>query len=87
MCFDQRIWNPVLLSHVMKTCSRSSFRDAEDISNSLLRREGTDRFSYRTLQDTVRREGAQAEAEMIRMAGKGLKMYGFDPETENLCRA
>ena len=81
MVFDQRIWDPVLLSQIMRTCAKSSFRDAEDISNGLLRRADPDRFSFRTLQDTVRREGRLAEREMVRMAGQELRMYGFNPET------
>lgn len=81
MYFKQRIWDPALLSQVMKACAKSSFRDAEDISNGLLRREEADYFSFRTLQDTVRREGKQAESEMSRMAVEELKMYGFDPKT------
>ena len=81
MYFEQRLWDPTLLSEVMAACAKSSFRDAEDISNGLLRREKSDCFSFRTLQDTVRREGKQAESEMFQMAGKELKMYGFDPKT------
>jgi hypothetical protein len=81
MYFEQRLWDPALLSQVMTACAKSSFRDAEDISNGLLRREKADCFSFRTLQDTVRREGKQAESEMSRMAGTELKMYGFDPKT------
>ena len=81
MYFEQRLWDPALLSQVMATCAKSSFRDAEDISNGFLRREKADCFSFRTLQDTVRREGKQVESEIFRMAGKELKMYGFDPST------
>lgn len=81
MYFDQRIWDPVLLSHVMTVCARSSFRDAQEITNDLLRREEADCFSFRTLQDTVRREGKRSEQEMLRMAKKELRMYGFDPHT------
>lgn len=81
MYFEQRLWDPALLSEVMTACAKSSFRDAEDISNGLLRREKADCFSFRTLQDTVCREGKLAEIEMFRMAGMELKMYGFDPKT------
>ena len=81
MCFGQWLWDPALLSQVMTACAKSSFRDAEDISNGLLRREKADCFSFRTLQDTVCREGKQVENEMSRMAGMELKMYGFDPKT------
>ena len=38
MYFEQRLWDPTLLSEVMAACAKSSFRDAEDISNGLLRR-------------------------------------------------
>lgn len=81
MVFGQRLWDPALLSQVAQTCARSSYRDAEDISNGLLRRSADDLFSFRTLQDTVCREGRRAGREMEKMARRELRMYGFDPET------
>ena len=81
LAFSQRLWDPALLSQAMLACAGSSFRDAGDVLNGLLRRGEGERLSYRTLQDTVRREGGNAEGEIERMAGRELRMYGFDPGT------
>ena len=80
MFFDQRLWDPNLMSQVNMACAKSSFRDAEEIANGFLRRTDADRFVYRTLQDTICREGKMVESEMLRMKNSELRMYGFDPE-------
>lgn len=55
-----------------------------EISNGFLRRNETDVFSYRTLRDTIYREG-ELMADRIRdMADQELERYGFDPVTGHL---
>lgn len=81
MVFGQRLWDPELLIEIERTVASSSFRAAEVISNGLLRRDESEQFAFRTLQDTVCRNGRQMENDMLKMKDKELEMYGFDPKT------
>lgn len=84
MIFQQRLWEPALLEQIALVCSKCSYRGAAEISNGLLRRNEADAFSYRTLQDTICREGKLIEEKTRETADQALETQGFDPVTGHL---
>lgn len=84
LIFQQRLWEPSLLEQIIRVCSKCSYRDATEILNGLLRRNEVDIFSYRTLQDTICREGELMAGRIRDMADKELEIHGFDPKTGHL---
>ena len=49
--------------------------------NETLRRNKEEYFSFRTLQDTIVREGSRANEQVIEQTREILQQYGFDPDT------
>lgn len=72
------------MEQIIRVCSKCSYRDAMEILNGLLRRNEVDIFSYRTLQDTICREGELMAGRIRDMADKELEIHGFDPKTGHL---
>lgn len=62
-------------------CVKTSYRDATDILNRFLGRNGADKIKLRTLSDSICRTGNEISRELSAVTARILDMYGFDDET------
>ncbi len=84
LCPTERLWHPKLKQNVMKRCSCESYRNAAEGINDLLERSGTEKFSHRTLQDVLQREGHLIEEKIEDLANQTLSDNGFDCKTGDI---
>lgn len=77
----ERISSIAYLLLSSKICTKLSYRDAAEMINLFFHRDSQDSIKLRTLSDSMDRIGGKISAGLEDIAGKVLKMYGFNKET------